>query len=154
MPLCALLLVGCGVSLETSATESKQQDSKIREVYDAYKANGGTLDYDTWLESIKGKDGVNGKDGADGKDGVSIVSITKTSSSGNVDTYTIAYSDGSTSTFTVTNGVDGADGSQGIQGIQGEKGFRWSYSCYNHRNQWQLVCGWNGYRNSSYWCKR
>ena len=122
LPLCALLLVGCGVSLETSATESKQQDSKIREVYDAYKANGGTLDYDTWLESIKGKDGVNGKDGADGKDGVSIVSITKTSSSGNVDTYTIAYSDGSTSTFTVTNGVDGADGSQGIQGIQGEKG--------------------------------
>ncbi len=119
LPLCALLLVGCGISPETSSTESKQHDSKIQEVYDAYKANGGTLDYETWLESIKGKDGVNGKDGVDGKDGVSVVSITKTSSSGNVDTYTITYSDGSISTFTVTNGKDG---SQGIQGNQGEKG--------------------------------
>ncbi len=70
-------------------------------------------------EGVDGKDGINGVDGAAGKDGVSIVGITKTNTSGNVDTYTITYSDGSTSTFTVTNGTDG---SQGIQGIQGEKG--------------------------------
>jgi len=63
-----------------------------------------------------GKDGVDGADGQDGEDGRSIVSIEKTSSEGNVDTYTISYSDGSTSTFTVTNGEDGS------QGIQGEKG--------------------------------
>lgn len=63
-----------------------------------------------------GKDGEQGPKGEDGKDGISIVSIEKTSSEGNVDTYTISYSDGSTSTFTVTNGEDGS------QGIQGEKG--------------------------------
>lgn len=33
-----------------------------------------------------------------------IVSITKTSTSGSVDTYTITYTDGTTDTFTVTNG--------------------------------------------------
>ena len=42
-----------------------------------------------------------------GKDGVGIVSIEKTGTKDNVDTYTINYSDGTTSTFIVTNGVDG-----------------------------------------------
>lgn len=37
-----------------------------------------------------------------------ISSIAKTSTLGNVDTYTITYSDGTTSTFYVTNGRDGA----------------------------------------------
>lgn len=60
--------------------------------------------------------GQKGEDGQKGKDGVSIQNIEKTSTSGSVDTYTITYSDGSTSTFKVTNGVDGN------QGIQGEKG--------------------------------
>ena len=63
-----------------------------------------------------GEQGPKGEDGKDGADGRSIVSIEKTSSEGNVDTYTISYSDGSTTTFTVTNGEDGS------QGIQGEKG--------------------------------
>ena len=36
-----------------------------------------------------------------------ISSIAKTGSAGLVDTYTITYTDGSTSTFTVTNGQDG-----------------------------------------------
>ena len=66
--------------------------------------------------SAKGLDGVDGIDGEDGKDGVSIVSIEKTSSEGLIDTYTITYSDNSTSTFTVVNGK------QGEQGIQGEPG--------------------------------
>ena len=44
-----------------------------------------------------------------GEDGKSIVSITKTGTSGLIDTYTITYSDGTTSTFTVTNGEGGAD---------------------------------------------
>lgn len=57
--------------------------------------------------------------GQKGKDGVSIQNIEKTSTSGSVDTYTITYSDGSTSTFKVTNGVDG---NQGIQGEKGEDG--------------------------------
>lgn len=50
--------------------------------------------------------------GIQGPDGVGIVSIEKTGTSGNVDTYTITLSDGNEETFTVTNGVDGADGIQ------------------------------------------
>lgn len=40
----------------------------------------------------------------------SIVSITKTNSSGLVDTYTILFTNGETSTFTITNGKNGTDG--------------------------------------------
>ncbi len=51
-----------------------------------------------------------------------IVSISKTGSKGLVDTYTIVYSDSSTSTFTVTNGEDGIQGIQGPKGVKGEDG--------------------------------
>jgi len=44
-----------------------------------------------------------------GPAGKGIQSITKTGTVGLVDTYTITYSDGTTSTFTVTNGSSGAD---------------------------------------------
>lgn len=43
--------------------------------------------------------------GGKGNDGVGIYSIVKSSTEGNVDTYLITYTDGSTSTFTVTNGA-------------------------------------------------
>lgn len=46
----------------------------------------------------------NGAPGREGVDGVSVVSVLKTGTSGNTDTYTITYSDGTTSTFDVTNG--------------------------------------------------
>jgi hypothetical protein len=46
----------------------------------------------------------------DGEDGVGIQSIAKTSTSGLIDTYTITYTDGSTTTYTVRNGKDGEDG--------------------------------------------
>ena len=46
--------------------------------------------------------------GGKGEAGVGIESIEKTGKSGLVDTYTITMTDGSTSTFTVTNGKDGA----------------------------------------------
>ena len=45
-----------------------------------------------------------------GADGVGISKIEKTSTEGLVDTYTITLTDGSTATFTVTNGVEGKDG--------------------------------------------
>lgn len=66
--------------------------------------------------------GQKGEEGQKGKDGVSIQNIEKTSTSGSVDTYTITYSDGSTSTFKVTNGVDGNQGIQGEKGDTGDKG--------------------------------
>ena len=43
----------------------------------------------------------------------SIVSIEKTDTVGLVDTYTITYTDGTTSTFSITNGKDGVDGDNG-----------------------------------------
>lgn len=45
--------------------------------------------------------------GVNGNNGVGISKIEKTSMSGKVDTYTITYTDSSTSTFNVTNGKDG-----------------------------------------------
>jgi hypothetical protein len=52
-----------------------------------------------------------------GAAGKGISSIAKTSTSGLVDTYTITYSDGSTSTFDITNGEDGTDGNDGNDGV-------------------------------------
>ena len=53
---------------------------------------------------------------------VGISKIEKTSTNGLVDTYTIYYDDGRTSTFTVTNGKDGKDGEDGFDGLQGAPG--------------------------------
>lgn len=73
--------------------------------------------------NIKGPAGRDGNDGAtgpqghpgkDGADGRGIVSIERTSgdgSAGTVDTYTITYTDGSTTTYTVTNGKNGQNAS-------------------------------------------
>ena len=52
--------------------------------------------------------------GQDGEDGRGIVSILKTATVGLVDTYTITYTDGTTSTFDVTNGQDGTGGGKTI----------------------------------------
>ena len=68
----------------------------------------------------QGEKGDKGESGTDGKDGVSIVSVEKTDSKGLTDTYTITFSDGSKTTFTVTNGKDGVDGSDGEDGTDGE----------------------------------
>ncbi len=54
--------------------------------------------------------------------GNGIASIEKTGTQGLVDTYTITYTDGTTTTFTVTNGEKGEQGIQGIQGVAGENG--------------------------------
>ena len=70
----------------------------------------------------QGDKGDQGDKGEDGTDGVSIVSIEKTSTEGNIDTYTITYSDGNKTTFTVTNGTDGAKGDKGDKGDKGEDG--------------------------------
>ena len=59
-----------------------------------------------------GRDGVNGTNGADGKDGaaaepLTVVSCGKTRSEGKTDIYTLEFSDGTSTEFTVTNGTDG-----------------------------------------------
>ena len=74
------------------------------------------------LTACSGTPGEKGESGTDGKDGISIVSVEKTDSKGLTDTYTITYSDGKTTTFTVTNGKDGVDGSDGEPGKDGQDG--------------------------------
>lgn len=48
--------------------------------------------------------------------GIGISSLVKTSTSGNVDTYTITFDDGNTETYDVTNGIDGTNGSTWYKG--------------------------------------
>ena len=62
------------------------------------------------IQGPQGETGAQGPQGIQGERGNGISSVVKTSSSGLVDTYTITYEDGSTSTFQITNGEDGIDG--------------------------------------------
>ena len=64
----------------------------------------------------RGPKGDTGATGATGAIGNGIASITKTGTSGLIDTYTVLYTNGTTDTFTVTNGADGAEGN-GIASI-------------------------------------
>lgn len=57
----------------------------------------------------QGEKGDKGDQGEKGANGVSVESIEKTGTQGTVDTYTITFSDGNKTTFTVTNGKDGKD---------------------------------------------
>ena len=57
-----------------------------------------------------GTPGTPGLPGAPGEDGNGISNITGPVTSGNVDTYTIHFTNGTTSTFTVTNGTNGTNG--------------------------------------------
>ncbi len=73
------------------------------------------------LAAITGPTGATGAAGVDGTDGRGITSIARTSgtgAAGTTDTYTITYSDATTSTFTVYNGADGA-GSGDVVGPSG-----------------------------------
>lgn len=58
-----------------------------------------------------------------GSGGKGIQKIEKTSTQGLVDTYTITYTDATTSTFTITNGQDGEDGAPGLAGSPGADGY-------------------------------
>ena len=55
-----------------------------------------------------------GATGATGATGNGIASITLTSSVGLVDTYTILYTNGTSTTYTITNGANGTNGTNGV----------------------------------------
>lgn len=74
----------------------------------------------TGQQGPTGSQGPAGTPGAAGIDGIGIKDIVKTSTAGNVDTYTITLDDDSTYTFTVTNGTNGTDGTNGTNGIDGK----------------------------------
>lgn len=63
--------------------------------------------FDFVFSNLKGETGERGPQGATGNTGNGIDSITKTATQGLVDTYTIAFTNGTTTTFTVTNGQNG-----------------------------------------------
>ena len=65
------------------------------------------------MRGLKGDKGDKGDTGDTGATGVGISSVAKTGTAGKVDTYTITYSDGNSTTFTVTNGNDGTNGQDG-----------------------------------------
>ena len=85
-----------GIGAPTDATGGVNGDSYIdSNTWNYYKKVAGNWELQG---NIKGDAG---------EDGVSITSIAKTNTEGLVDTYTITYSNSTTSTFTVTNGQDG-----------------------------------------------
>lgn len=68
---------------------------------------------------IIGPPGPQGNPGATGAAGVGIASITRTAgdgSAGSVDTYTITFTNGTSTTYQVTNGRDGSNGQDGAPG--------------------------------------
>jgi len=62
---------------------------------------------DKGAQGIQGEQGPQGIQGEKGDTGIGIKEITKTGTSGLVDTYTITFTDNSTTTFIVTNGCAG-----------------------------------------------
>lgn len=84
---------GVGISSITF----KEKDASGNNVYNVTLTNTNTYDITCPI-------GPQGETGATGATGNGIASITKTGTSGLVDTYTITYTNGQTTTFTVTNG--------------------------------------------------
>ena len=90
----------------------KTSSNRNVDTYTITFTDGTTMSFNV----TNGKDGKDGKDGQDGQKGDQgetgngIAKIEKTSSDGNVDTYTITFTDGTTMSFNVTNGEVRKDG--------------------------------------------
>ena len=110
--------------LEDAIAKAKQEAIDAAKGYIPYIGTNGNWwigATDTCVDA-NGIKGDKGDTGAQGADGVGIAKIEKTSSDGNVDTYTITMTDGTTYTFTVTNGTNGTDGKDGKDGTNGKDG--------------------------------
>ena len=68
------------------------------------------------------KNGEKGEQGEKGDDGRGIVSIDKVSSNGLTDTYSITFTDRTSTSFSITNGSKGDKGDTGAQGVSGANG--------------------------------
>ena len=65
------------------------------------------------VDVMDGSDGQNGNDGAAGRGIKTIARTSGNGAAGTTDTYTITYTDNTTSTFAVYNGKDGSNGKDG-----------------------------------------
>ena len=127
LALCVILslgLVGCDLKSLISAGEpltvisvAKTATDGLTDTYTIYFSDGSTgsftvtngADGEKGEDGKDGKDGENGEDGGAAVDGVGILEIRKTNSDGLTDTYTIFFTNGTETTFQVTNGRDGDD---------------------------------------------
>jgi hypothetical protein len=88
-----------------------------------------------WIRTTDTGTSATGPAGENGTNGNGIAKIEKISTVGNVDTYQIIFTDGTTFTYAVTNGtngtngIDGQDGKDGMDGEDGEDGLS-SYEIY------------------------
>ena len=98
---------GTGITSLTGNVVNKGQGGRAF-VLDVVLSNGTskTFEYDI-VDGTNGTNGTNGTDGADGRGIVSIERTAGTGAAGTTDTYTITYTDNTTSTFSVYNGQDG-----------------------------------------------
>ena len=105
-----------GTTTAFTVTNGKQGEQGIQGIQGEPGENGHspiiTIQSGNWY--IDGVDTGKSAQGVNGETGNGISSIAKTSTDGLVDTYTITFTNGTTTTFTVTNGADG-------ESISGEK---------------------------------
>lgn len=85
-----------------------------------FRANAST-GVPEWVRVCNIK-GSKGDKGADGRGITSITLKSGTHAAGTTDTYTITFTDGTTTDFEVTNGADGAPGAKGDKGDTGDPG--------------------------------
>lgn len=90
--------------------QGQLQGSTGASAYEVAVANGFQGTEQEWLQSLIGPQGD------DGRGIVSIVRTAGTGAAGTYDTYTISFTDGSTTTYQVYNGKDGAKGDKGDPG--------------------------------------
>lgn len=88
----------------------------------------------------QGEQGPQGPTGEPGPAGKGIVSVTKTSTVGPTDTYTITYTDGTTSTFDVTNGSNDSTLYASYTTIGGNKIFAIDDSLLKENAFYNIVC--------------
>ena len=98
------VMTGCGEAGPKGDTGA--QGGAGKSAYEIAVEHGFQGTVQEWLDSLKGNDVI----GAPGK---GVVSVEKTATDGLVDTYTITFTDGSTTTFTVENGAEGEKGDSG-----------------------------------------
>ncbi len=99
-----VLMIVIATMALSACTRSGDDYYTVESAYAKAQELGYTGTLDEFIEMISGKDG---------KDGMTIVSFEKTATNGNIDTYTITYSDGTSHTFKIKNGTDGQTAEQG-----------------------------------------
>lgn len=102
------VMIASSVELEDNAKLYVKGEEEWLFVSDFSGAMG--IQGEQGIQGIQGIQGEQGIQGIQGETGNGIATIQKTSTSGLIDTYTITYTDGNTSTFSITNGKDGEDG--------------------------------------------